>query len=103
MLTVSFPLGLTVMCRGGGVENRMEECGRLHERWQQQQKQFWGAGLADTEHRIMLAEDSLKRSRPSPQLGPAALASQVEKSYAHRSLRDRLEEVRTCFTLTTDY
>jgi len=66
----------------------IELCDKLHEKWQQHQKQYFSSSLADMEHRIMLAEDSMKKSKP------ASNVNDVEPSYAHRNLRDRLEEIK---------
>jgi len=70
------------------LESTIEMCDKLHEKWQQHQKQFFSSSLADMEHRIMLAEDSMKKNKQTSSV------NDVEPSYAHRSLRDRLEEIK---------
>lgn len=70
------------------LESTIEMCDKLHEKWQQHQKQFFSSSLADMEHRIMLAEDSIKKNKQTSSV------NDVEPSYAHRSLRDRLEEIK---------
>merc|ERR1719220_3262225 len=62
-----------------------------HGAWQQHQRQYFSAALADSEHRIMLAEDAIGGNKTRARLGPP----DIEPSYAHRSFRDRLEEVRS--------
>jgi hypothetical protein len=63
------------------LESTIEMCDKLHEKWQQHQKQFFSSSLADMEHRIMLAEDSIKKNKQTSSV------NDVEPSYAHRSLR----------------
>merc|ERR1719150_2823758 len=68
------------------IADSIAECDDLHERWQAHQTQYFSSSLADLEHRILLAEDNIKKHKPSP--------APPDQSYAHRSLRDRLEEMR---------
>ena len=64
------------------MDATIEQCDSLHNRWQQHQKQYFSSSLADMEHRILLAEDSLKKHKvPQPHI------TEVEQSYAHRNLR----------------
>lgn len=63
------------------LDATIEQCDSLHERWQHHQKQYFSSSLADLEHRILLAEDSLKKHKSQPHL------AEVEQSYAHRNLR----------------
>lgn len=37
----------------------------LHDKWQSQQRSWFSSGLADMEHRLLLAEDGWKRLRTS--------------------------------------
>ena len=45
--------------------------------------QYFSAALADSEHRIMLAEDAIGVNKTRARLGPP----DIEPSYAHRSFR----------------
>ena len=45
--------------------------------------QYFSAALADSEHRIMLAEDAIGGNKTRARLGPP----DIEPSYAHRSFR----------------
>ena len=64
------------------LDATIEECDSLHDKWQQHHKQYFSSSLADLEHRILLAEDSIKKYKPHQ-----SHISDVEQSYAHRNLR----------------
>ena len=61
------------------VADSIAECDGLHEKWQAHQAQYFSSSLADLEHRILLAEDNIKKHKPSP--------APPDQSYAHRRLR----------------
>ena len=48
-----------------------------------QSLQYFSSALADSEHRIMLAEDAIGGNKTRARLGPP----EIEPSYAHRSFR----------------
>ena len=64
------------------IESSIAECDGLHARWQAHQHQYFSSSLADLEHRILLAEDNIKKHRPGN-----TTAITIDQSYAHRSLR----------------
>ena len=65
------------------IDSSISECDGLHARWQAHQQHYFSSSLADLEHRILLAEDNIKKHRPS--LATTNLT--IDQSYAHRSLR----------------
>ena len=96
--------------RENQVGTTIAACDRLHGAWQQHQRQvsgqnflfrlgqkispendflpkkslqYFSSALADSEHRIMLAEDAIGGNKTRARLGPP----EIEPSYAHRSFR----------------
>ena len=74
------------------IESSISECDGLHARWQAHQHQYFSSSLADLEHRILLAEDNIKKHRPSA----ASSTITIDQSYAHRSLRYHLPQSVFC-------
>ena len=64
--------------------SNIEACTALHERWQQNQKAWFAQNLADSEHKIMLAEEGFKKVSKSTN-AKAAIDGTV--SYSQRHLR----------------
>ena len=96
--------------RENQVGTTIAACDRLHGAWQQHQRQvsgqnflfrigqkispendflpkkslqYFSSALADSEHRLMLAEDAIGGNKTRARLGPP----EIEPSYAHRSFR----------------
>ena len=66
------------------IDSSISECDGLHARWQAHQHHYFSSSLADLEHRILLAEDSIKKHRPT---STTTNNTTIDQSYAHRSLR----------------
>ena len=105
------PNGLQIsITRENQVGTTIAACDRLHGAWQQHQRQvsrqnfffrlgqkflpkndflpnfflqYFSSALADSEHRLMLAEDAIGGNKTRARLGPP----EIEPSYAHRSFR----------------
>ena len=105
------PNGLKIfITRENQVGTTIAACDRLHGAWQQHQRQvsrqnfffrlgqkflpkndflpnfflqYFSSALADSEHRLMLAEDAIGGNKTRARLGPP----EIEPSYAHRSFR----------------
>ena len=70
---------LTVFSSSVNVADSIAECDGLHDKWAAHQAQYFSSSLADLEHRILLAEDSIQKHKP--------VLAPPDQSYAHRSLR----------------
>lgn len=71
------------------AENRLDDQG-INEKWHLFSRQCFGSNLAETEHRLWIAEESL-RTRIKPSSGPSSLQSQ---DFPQRYLRDRIMDLK---------
>ena len=78
VVLVPIPVIFSV-CFSVNIDSSISECDGLHARWQAHHHHYFSSSLADLEHRILLAEDSMKKHKPVP--------APPDQSYAHRSLR----------------
>ena len=63
--------------------SNIDACTALHERWQQHQRQWFSGSLADSEHRLMLAEEGWKKRAGLTKTGN----QEVDLNYTHRHIR----------------
>ncbi len=73
------------MCFNLRSENsHVDACTALHERWQANQKQWFGGAQAEAEKQILVTEESFRRAKASSS-GSSGGAS--DPAYNHRHLR----------------
>ncbi len=74
---------------GDDSESVIEACNGLHEKWQQNTRQWFSSNLAEAEHKLWIADESWRKSRSHN-------VSQVQNdaAYAQRNLRDRIDEIK---------
>merc|ERR1719189_1277816 len=76
----------------------IDACTSLHEKWQQHHRTWFSSNLAESENKLVLAEENWRRSRLTTNYGNTSVSingQSLDKSYPQRNLRDLMEELRS--------
>ena len=75
----------------------IDACTSLHEKWQQHHRTWFSSNLAESENKLVLAEENWRRSRLITNYGTSVSINgqSLDKSYPQRNLRDLMEELRS--------